>query len=372
MTFLEDLPLAGSTSSADQHSSCSFLDARADSMRNSLRSFFARYAVVRAAWQVDKRSSVVSESTEVSPEDAGPNLRIETAGTVIDDDVDGAPTGVAKQVISDQLSATGGGLKVDDLLHAPDAVGDSTAAQGASTLTVEVARSEWSVPSEYSSCTRNHSSISFETAVHSLRSFDISLDWGPSQSLTRAERIRRRKQDGQVPPGWEWVENILQIYPALADVKPAPHPLLRPLGNSEAGRDVKVPKANVPTSKTTNLTSRTCSRRSSKAVCSSSQKLANALSGQRRRGNHKGLCQPTSSRSERTLADFWPSNIRHPAAPGSIVSTSQAANPMRTASRAIPTPTPVCSQKYCSERVPVSCSATADSKLRCVMINNHQ
>ena len=159
MTFLEDLPLAGSTSSADQHSSCSFLDARADSMRNSLRSFFARYAVVRAAWQVDKRSSVVSESTEVSPEDAGPNLRIETAGTVIDDDVDGAPTGVAKQVISDQLSATGGGLKVDDLLHAPDAVGDSTAAQGASTLTVEVARSEWSVPSEPTSCTRNHYSF---------------------------------------------------------------------------------------------------------------------------------------------------------------------------------------------------------------------
>ena len=135
---------------------------------------------------------------------------------------------------------------------------------------------------------------------------------------------------------------------------------------------MKVSKANVLSSKTTNLTSQTCSRRSSKAVCSSSQKFANALSGQRRRGNHKGLCQPTSSRSERTLADFWPSNIRHPAAPGSIVSTSQAANPMRTASRAIPTPTPVCSQKYCSERVPVSCSATADSKLRCVMINNHQ
>ena len=370
MTFLEDLPAAGSTSSADQRRSCSFLDARADLMRNSLRSFFARYAVVQAAWQVDKRSSVGSESMEVSPEDAGPNLRIKNASAVIDDGVDGAPIGVAKQVISDQLSATGGGLKVDDLLHAPEAVGDSTAAQGASILTVEITRSEGLVPSEPTSCMRDHSSISFERAVHLLRSFDISLDWGPSQSLTRAERISRRKQVGQVPPGWEWVENILQIYPALADVKPAPHPLLRPLGNSEAGRDVKVPKANVPTSKTTNLTSRTCSRRSSKAVCSSSQKLANALSGQRRRGNHKSLCQPTSSRSERTLADFWPSNIRQPAAPGSIVSTSQATNPTRTASSAIPTPTPVCSQKDCSERVPVSCSATADSKLMCVMTTN--
>ena len=222
---------------------------------------------------MDKRSSVVSESTEVSPEDAGPNLRIETASTVIDDDVDGAPTGVAKQVISDQLSATGGGLKVDDLLHAPDAVGDSKAVRGASNLTGQVVSSELSAPSEPPSCTRNHASISFETAVHLLRSFDISMDWGPTQSLTRAERIRRRKRVGQVPAGWEWVENILQMYPALADVKPAPHPLLRPLGNSEAGRDVKVSKANVPTSKTTNLTPRTCARRSPKAVCSSSKRL---------------------------------------------------------------------------------------------------
>jgi len=211
-----------------------------------------------------------------------------------------------------------------------------------------------SVPSEPPSCTRNYASILFETAVHLLRSFDISMEWGPTQSLTRAERIRRRKRVGQVLPGWKWVENILQMYPALADVKPAPHPLLRPLGNSAAGRDVKVSKANVPTSKTTNLTPRTCARRSPKAVCSSSKKVADALRGQRRRGNHKGLCQPTPSRSERTLADFWPSNIRQPAAPGSIVSTSQTANPMRTASSEIPTPTPVCSQKGCSERVPVS------------------
>ena len=46
MTLLEDLPLAGPTFSADEQLSCCFLDARADSMRNSLRSFFARYAGV--------------------------------------------------------------------------------------------------------------------------------------------------------------------------------------------------------------------------------------------------------------------------------------------------------------------------------------
>ena len=43
---------------------------------------------------------------------------------------------------------------------------------------------------------------------------------------------------------------------------------------------------------------------------------------------------------------------------------------MNTAYSAIPTPTPVCSQKDCSERVPVSCSATVDSKSMCVMIHN--
>ena len=167
------------------------------------------------------------------------------------------------------------------------------------------------------------------------------------------------------------------MYPALADVKPAPHPLLCPLGNSETGRDVKVSKANVPAFKTTNLTPRTCSRRSSKVVCSPSKKVADALSGQRRRGNHKGLCQPTPSRSERTLVDFWPSNIRQQAAPRSIVSTPQTANPTRTTlspicSSAIPTPspTPVCSQKDCSERVPTAGSVAMDSKSMCIMINN--
>ena len=74
------------------------------------------------------------------------------------------------------------------------------------------------------------------------------MDWGPTQSLTRAERIRRRERSGHVPPGWGWVEDILLMYPALADVKPAPHPLLRPLGNSEVGRVImmKVSQASVP------------------------------------------------------------------------------------------------------------------------------
>ena len=111
----------------------------------------------------------------MSPEDAGPNFRIETASTVIDYGVDGAPTGVAKQVKSDQLLATGGGFKVNDL-HAPDAVGDSKAVLGASNLTGQVVSSELLVSSEPPSCQRNHSSISFEMAVHPLRSFEISMN----------------------------------------------------------------------------------------------------------------------------------------------------------------------------------------------------
>ena len=127
---------------------------------------------------MDKRFSVVSMG--VPPEHARPNFRIETASAVIDDSVDCAPTGIIKQVISDQLSPTGGGLKVNELPHVPDAVGDSGAVGGASTLTAEVVSSELSVPSEPPSCTRNHASIPFETAVHLLRSFDISMDWGPT------------------------------------------------------------------------------------------------------------------------------------------------------------------------------------------------
>ena len=104
---------------------------------------------------MDKRSFVVSESTDVSSEHTGPNIRIETVSTEIDGSVDSTATGVAKQV---KLSATGRGFKVDDLLHGPDAVGDSGAVRGASTLTAKVISSELSVPSEPPSCTRKHSS----------------------------------------------------------------------------------------------------------------------------------------------------------------------------------------------------------------------
>ena len=81
--------------------------------------------------------------------------------------------------------------------------------------------------------------------------------------------------------------------------------------------------------------------------------------------------------AQKTEADFWPSKIRQPAFPRSIVSTSQTANPVRAALSQIctsaipsPSPTPVCSQKYCLERVPVACTVTVDSKSMCVMIDN--
>ena len=104
-----------------------------------------------------------------------------------------------------------------------------------------------------SSLPRNHSPASLEEAVTLLRSFDISTQWGPCQSLTRTERLRRLKQIAREPPGWEWVEDILRIYPALADVKPAIHPLLSLQDYSESGRNMQVSKFSVSTSNATEV-----------------------------------------------------------------------------------------------------------------------
>ena len=47
-----------------------------------------------------------------------------------------------------------------------------------------------------------HSSDSMCEAVRLLYSFDISAKWGPTQSCTRPERIRRLRKFGRVPPTW--------------------------------------------------------------------------------------------------------------------------------------------------------------------------
>ena len=51
-----------------------------------------------------------------------------------------------------------------------------------------------------------------------LKTFDIATFWGPSLSLTRAERLQRRRKYYPNMPGWEWVDEVLQAYPALAQL----------------------------------------------------------------------------------------------------------------------------------------------------------
>ena len=58
-------------------------------------------------------------------------------------------------------------------------------------------------------------------AEHLLRSFDVAPSWGPAQSLTRAERLRRLRTFQTDPPGWAWVDSILTKYPELASVRPS-------------------------------------------------------------------------------------------------------------------------------------------------------
>ena len=57
-----------------------------------------------------------------------------------------------------------------------------------------------------------------------LRKFDISIVWGPSQSLSRAERLHRRRALAADPPGWDWVDAVLRAFPVLAQLRPGQHP----------------------------------------------------------------------------------------------------------------------------------------------------
>ena len=47
-----------------------------------------------------------------------------------------------------------------------------------------------------------HSSHSMCEGVRLLHSFDIPAKWGPTQSCTLAERIRRLRKLGREPPEW--------------------------------------------------------------------------------------------------------------------------------------------------------------------------
>jgi len=57
-----------------------------------------------------------------------------------------------------------------------------------------------------------------------LRRFDISTVWGPSGSLSRAERLHRRRARVADPPGWEWVDAVLRAFPVLAQLRLGQHP----------------------------------------------------------------------------------------------------------------------------------------------------
>ena len=130
-------------------------------------------------------------------------------------------------------------------------------------------------------------------AVRLLHSFDISMTWGPTQSCTRAERIRRLRKLGREPPAW--VENILCMHPQLADVKPESYPWLSLNSCFKPGR----PDASK--SKTCSAAETDTNVRPIAAV------PVNKSKGQRRREKHnKHSSKPNlTSRTERTLAEFW-------------------------------------------------------------------
>ena len=55
-------------------------------------------------------------------------------------------------------------------------------------------------------------------AEQALREFDSATLWGPKCSVTRSERLARgRKYFSSA--GWEWVDAILQRFPALGSLK---------------------------------------------------------------------------------------------------------------------------------------------------------
>ena len=56
-------------------------------------------------------------------------------------------------------------------------------------------------------------------AQAALKIFDVSNVWGPCQSVSRAERLSRRRAFTADPPGWEWVDAILRLYPPLAQLR---------------------------------------------------------------------------------------------------------------------------------------------------------
>ena len=49
--------------------------------------------------------------------------------------------------------------------------------------------------------------------------FDLAMHWGPSCSLTRAERLERGRRLGLASQKWNWVSTVLDKYPELAKLK---------------------------------------------------------------------------------------------------------------------------------------------------------
>ena len=55
-------------------------------------------------------------------------------------------------------------------------------------------------------------------AEQALRTFDNAPLWGPKSSVTRFERLARLRKYS-TPAGWDWVDFILERFPALGDLK---------------------------------------------------------------------------------------------------------------------------------------------------------
>ena len=55
-------------------------------------------------------------------------------------------------------------------------------------------------------------------AERALSVFDCASEWGPKSSVTRSERLARGRKYSK-PAGWDWVDDILQRFPALGDLK---------------------------------------------------------------------------------------------------------------------------------------------------------
>ena len=100
-----------------------------------------------------------------------------------------------------------------------------------SSLVVDQRGVEQSLVNSCESLSVGQPATSRTEAIDRLHLFDISTAFGPSQSCTRAERWQRYKRLRGVSVGWEWVGEILGLFPDLAEAIPGRQSLIPGVGD---------------------------------------------------------------------------------------------------------------------------------------------